>query len=212
MKLRLSHRFASLIFITVIGYTSNTIAESIHGSITFIKKPPLVGIAYIPFENENVPIVEIDQLDKQFTSKMAVIKSGEYITFKNSDIVEHNVYANDFKQSAKFDVGLMPPNGEKKVLIDWKEDIIVRVGCKIHPKMRTYLASIDTPYHKIIEFQKGAKEYTFTINNIPKYSQTLFFNIPKYDVVVLDLTVGTSWAMDITKKGKIRGHIKINKK
>lgn len=211
MKQKVSLCFNSLILVTAAGFSSIAIAQSISGTITFIKKPPMVGIAYIPSTTSNTIPAEIDQLDKQFTTKMAVIKPGDSVTFKNSDNVEHNVFANDVKESAKFDVGLMPPGGEKQIRVDWKENSIVRVGCKIHPKMRTYLASIDTPYHKIIEFQKGKQEYKFTINNIPKDSKALFFNIPKYDVVALDLSVGTSWTMDITKKGKVRGHITIEK-
>jgi plastocyanin len=194
------------------SYSSSTLATNISGTITFIKKPPLVGIAYIPSESTNENTTEIDQLNKQFTTKMAVIKPGHSVTFKNSDNVDHNVFANDKNQSAKFDVGLMAPGGEKQIKVDWKENSIVRVGCKIHPKMRTYLASIDTHYYEIIEFEKDKKEYSFTINNIPEDATTLMFNIPKYDVVTLDLTTGTSWSTDITKKGKLRGLISINKK
>ena len=166
MKRRLSPWCRQLILILIISLPSSAIAVSIHGTITFIKKPPLVGIAYVPAEQSSIADAEIDQLDKQFTSKMVVIKPGDSVTFKNSDNVEHNVFANDVAQSAKFDVGLMPPGEEKQIVVDWKENSIVRVGCKIHPKMRTYLASIDTPYHKIIEFENGKQQYSFTINNI----------------------------------------------
>ncbi|WP_153916184.1 plastocyanin/azurin family copper-binding protein [Shewanella sp. TC10] len=212
MKRRLSPWCRQLILILIISLPSSAIAVSIHGTVTFIKKPPLVGIAYVPAEQSSIADAEIDQLDKQFTSKMVVIKPGDSVTFKNSDNVEHNVFANDVAQSAKFDVGLMPPGEEKQIVVDWKENSIVRVGCKIHPKMRTYLASIDTPYHKIIEFENGKQQYSFTINNIPEGSEVLYFKVPKYDVVAIDITDSTSWTMDITKKNKIRGHVTIDKK
>lgn len=212
MTLRLKHWLSSAVFIATLGQSSYTLAKNISGTISFIKKPPMVGIAYIPSEASNSLKAEIDQLDKQFTAKMVVAKPGDSVTFKNSDNVDHNVFANDIKQSAKFDVGLMYPGGEKQVLVNWQENSIVRVGCKIHPKMRTYLAAIDTPYHEIIEFRKDKKTYAISIADVPESAQTLLFEIPKYDAVTIDLSTGSTWTADITKKGKLRGQITINQK
>jgi len=211
MQLRLVNVFRNLVIVLAIFSSNYAIADSIKGTITFIKKPPMVGIAYVPFANSAMSKTEIDQLDKRFTAKMAVVKPGDYVTFKNSDNVEHNVFANTPQQSAKFDVGLMSPGAEKRIKVDWNENSIIRVGCKIHPKMRTYLASIDSPYHKIIEFNKSIKKYTFTINNIPEDAKHFIFNIPKYDAVTIDLTTGILWTVDVSKKGKVRGQITINK-
>ncbi|MCL1067945.1 hypothetical protein L2735_14210 [Shewanella olleyana] len=172
----------------------------------------MVGIAYVPSQTVSEFSPEIDQLDKQFTTKMAVVNSGNKVIFKNSDNVEHNVFANDLSQSAKFDVGLMTPGGKKEITVDWQDNSIVRVGCKIHPKMRTYLASINTPFHKIIEFSKDTQEYTFVINNIPDDAKQVLFAIPKYDLITLDISSGSDWSSDITKKGKVRGQITIIKK
>jgi plastocyanin len=212
MKRKLRQWFSSAIIIATLSQSSYSLAKSISGTISFIKKPPLVGIAYIPSEDSYTSKSEIDQLNKQFTAKMVVAKPGDSVTFRNSDNVDHNVFANDIKQSAKFDVGLMYPGGEKQVLVNWQENSIVRVGCKIHPKMRTYLASIDTPHYEIIEFQKDKKTYTFTIANVPESANTLLFDIPKYDKVTIDLSTDSSWTAKITKNGKLRGNITINKK
>jgi plastocyanin len=212
MKLKLRQWFSSAIIIATLGQSSYTLAKSISGTISFIKKPPLVGIAYIPSEDSYTSKSAIDQLNKQFTAKMVVAKPGDSVTFRNSDNVDHNVFANDIKQSAKFDVGLMYPGGEKQVLVNWQENSIVRVGCKIHPKMRTYLASINTPHYEIIEFQKDKKTYTFTIANVPESANTLLFDIPKYDTVTIDLSTDSSWTAKITKNDKLRGNITINKK
>ncbi|MBQ4889075.1 hypothetical protein J8L86_04400 [Shewanella sp. MMG014] len=187
-------------------------AAEITGTISFIKKPPMVGIVYVPSSQSDQYAPVIDQVDKQFTSKMAVVNAGNLVTFKNSDDVEHNVFANDTSQSAKFDVGLMSPGGEKKIKVDWDKNSIVRVGCKIHPKMRTYLAAIDTPFHQILEFQKGTQEYTFSIKNVPADSNKVVFSIPKYDLLTVELTSGSIWTAEITKKGKVRGLLTINQK
>ncbi|MCL1144184.1 hypothetical protein [Shewanella gaetbuli] len=213
MKLTLASCFNRLILVATISVSAQINATTIKGTITFVKKPPLVGIAYIPIADisPTQETVVIDQIDKQFTTNMAVISSGGEVTFKNSDNVEHNVFANDAKQSAKFDVGLMQPGGEKKIKVDWQQNSIVRVGCKIHPKMRTYLSTINTPFHRIIEFEKGQQQYQFSLNQIPDNADIFSFKIPKYDAVNIDLLTGSSWEVDITKNGKIRGHITIIK-
>ena len=211
MKLKLSPLLACLMALSSVFISHATDATEIKGTISFLKKPPLVGIAYIPSQAENDRMAEIDQVDKQFTSKMAVVKPGQSVTFKNSDDVDHNVFANDPKQMAKFDVGLMQPGGEKEITVDWEEESIVRVGCKIHPKMRTYLTALNTPFFKVIEFTKGTSEYTFNLEQVPADAAKLIFRIPKYDPIEIDLTQGNSWQLDITKKGKTRGAITVSK-
>ena len=186
-------------------------AGDLSGTISFKKKPPLVALAYLPVQDKNVNTAVIDQKNKQFKTKMAVVKSGGTVVFKNSDEVEHNVFANDKKLSAKFDVGLMQPGGEKNIQIDWQENSIVRVGCKIHPKMRTYLAAVDTSYYQVLEFNKKEKTYDFQIADIPNDASTFKFSIPKYDEVTIDISKGSSWTVDITKKGKVRGQLTISK-
>lgn len=186
-------------------------ATSIQGTVTFLAKPPLVGIVYLPTKEQLKNSPSVDQIGKQFTEKMLVIPSNSSIKFKNSDDVDHNVFANDRKQNAKFDIGLMSPGDERNIMIDWKENSIVRVGCKIHPKMRTYLATLNTPYFRVLEFDKNRQKYRFEIENIPDGATTVILNIPKYTLVKIDISQGKSWEVPILKKGNVRGSIEVKK-
>ena len=142
---------------------------------------------------------------------MVVVPVGQSVKFKNSDAVDHNVFANDRKQNAKFDVGLMNPGGEKDITVDWQENTIVRVGCKIHPKMRTYIATVNTPYYQVLEFSKNSNEYNFKIDNVPENATSVILHIPKYDLIELDFSEDKAWELPIVKKGKTRGTLKVRK-
>ncbi len=183
-----------------------SLADTLKGKIQFTSKPPLAALVYIPSSKPSEHPMEIDQLDKAFTKKMLVVSPGEDINFKNSDTVNHNIFVNDLKYGAKFDVGLMPPGENKKIPVNWAENSIIRVGCKIHPKMRTYLANIKTEQYKIIEFEKDKQEYTFEIANLPNDTQKVIIKIPKYDTIEADISSQKPTSLPLLKRGKKRGH------
>lgn len=193
---------------------SNTVCQNNYWNCYVFRqtaKPPLAGLVYIPSNEQLKSAPLVDQLDKNFTRKMVVVPVGQSVKFKNSDAVDHNVFANDRKQNAKFDVGLMNPGGEKDITVDWQENTIVRVGCKIHPKMRTYIATVNTPYYQVLEFSKNSNEYNFKIDNVPENATSVILHIPKYDLIELDFSEDKAWELPIVKKGKTRGTLKVRK-
>ncbi|WP_373097593.1 hypothetical protein [Zhongshania sp.] len=184
---------------------------SFSGKISFTGNPPPAALIYVPGKALKAPEPEIDQVDKQFTKSIVVGAPGSTVLFKNSDQVEHNVFANDSKHKAKFDVGLMQTGGKKAISVDWEADAMIRVGCKIHPRMRAYIATVDARFHQVIEFNAEQKVFPINLKNIPAGSKKLVINIPKYDEIILELGNENQWSAAITKKGKKRGEITIAK-
>ncbi len=182
----------------------------IKGSIDFNGRPPLVGIIYVPSNEVKPAVPVIDQIDKTFTHKMVVVSQGEKVVFNNSDAVEHNVFANDANAGARFDVGLMKPGGQRHVAVGWKDGALVRVGCKIHPRMRTYLATINTQHYQILEFDKSQRHYEFSLE-VPDDAQSIILRIPKYDDVTVDISEGTLWQHPIIKMERSRGQLTLKK-
>ena len=191
--------------------TQTPLADTISGEIHFSSKPPLVALIYIPSASPSGLPADIDQIDKAFTKKLIVVSQGSSVNFKNSDSVDHNVFVNDLKHGAQFDVGLMAPGGNKHIKVDWSENSIVRVGCKIHPRMRTYLANIKTRHYTIVEFDKTKQRYQFEISDIPDDAGSVVVKIPKYDVIKLDIERKGSSKAPIVKRGKQRGEFFVNR-
>ena len=192
-------------------FVSCAFADTVTAELAFTKRPPFAGLIYLVDNKTTSSQVTVDQKDKQFTKKLQVGSSGQQIKFNNSDEVEHNIFTNETKHSANFDVGLMPPGATSAVELNWQENSIVRIGCKIHPKMRAYIANILSDYYQVIDFEKSKKTYQIQINDVPKTLTTMNLLMPGYKNMEFELQPGETKEVPISKKGKQRGTLKLSR-
>ncbi|PON15010.1 hypothetical protein C2W62_26060 [Candidatus Entotheonella serta] len=188
-------------------------ADTLEGTFTFTKRAPKVALVYFP-EDESLPVdtsTLVDQKNEQFTKRLLVTRKGVKATFQNSDAVNHNIFAHDEKAGVKFDIGLMAPGGSVQQEITWEEQV-VRCGCKIHPKMRLWIASISSRYYQTIEFEKKAKTASFTIENIPETLSKIKVWMPKYDPAEVALKAGETREISLVRKKKPRGVLQLTRK
>jgi hypothetical protein len=186
-------------------------ADTIKGKIEFVKKPPFTGILYIGDSGGDKKQPMIDQQDKAFTTKIAVGIPNDIIKFSNSDTFDHNIYANDAKQKVKFDVGLMTPGHSTKLKMVWPDDSLVRIGCKIHPKMRSYVANINSRFYHAFQFTKKVKSYQFSIAKVPDDKSQLTLIMPKYDKLTIELKKGESKTVEVKRKGKVKATLTLSR-
>ena len=192
--------------------TPQVMADVISGELTFTKKPPFTGILYVEGTGSSAKSPLVDQKDKAFTTKIAVGAPSNDIKFKNSDTFDHNIYANDSKQKVKFDVGLMTPGNDISMTMDWPQDTLVRIGCKIHPKMRGYIANVNSDHYHAFDFQKKVKSYKFSIEGVPGSADKVVLLMPKYDTQTITLAKGQTQTVDVTRKGKVRATLTLTRK
>ena len=208
-------RVTSLIAILLgaaISHAGLASADTLHGTFTFAKKAPQVALIYWP-EDTSLPTSRptvIDQQNKQFTQKLYVAPQGGHALFKNSDSISHNIFVNDKKAGVQFDIGLMQPGDNHTKEVEWNEKV-VRCGCKIHPKMKSWVASISSRYYKIIEFKKGQKEFQFSMNTFPEHLTKVKVWMPKYKEIELSIASGASKKVDLEKKGKPAGALTLTR-
>ena len=84
---------------------------------------------------EAEPVVVMDQVDKQFSPQVLVVKSGQSVVFPNSDQVRHHVYS--FSKPNDFEIRLY--SGNQAEPISFEHPGIVVLGCNIHDQMLGYL-------------------------------------------------------------------------
>ncbi|NQZ06868.1 MAG: hypothetical protein HRT35_06875 [Algicola sp.] len=203
---------APLIVAATLALTSiNGYADVVSGKLEFKKKAPFTGLLYVPGSGSSTKKPMIDQKGKAFTTKIAVGSPGNTIVFKNSDTFDHNIYANDAKQKVKFDVGLMTPNNSMQLKMDWPAETLVRVGCKIHPKMRGYVANVKTDHFYPFPFKKKVKSYDFKIIDVPSDKNQLILMMPKYGKMTIELKKGESKTIEVKRKKKVKGTLTISR-
>ena len=191
--------------------TQNCLADSLAGELNFTKSLPFVGILYFKDNSGSPNANSIDQKNKIFGHRLVPVSKDGALNFVNSDDYAHNIFANDIKKGIKFDVGLMPPGHNLSLKVDWQEDILLRVGCKIHPKMRAYVANISSRAYQIFNFEKRINTFPVAINNIDPELTRATLLLPKYDPIEIDITTGQTVTVDITKRGKIKGTLTLTR-
>ncbi|KZN56510.1 hypothetical protein [Pseudoalteromonas luteoviolacea] len=181
-------------------------AAVLTGELEFVKKPSFVGVVYAK-GGKGPSTAELDQSNKIFDKKAVVIGRNGEITFKNSDEFQHNIFANDPNSGVKFDVGLMNQGQTTKVAADWSENTLTRIGCKIHPKMRSYIANVNSDAYQVLPFTKKQKVYPIQLD-VGTHTEFVL-QIPKYDPVELKLAKGQQTSVDVMYKGKKRATLKL---
>lgn len=83
----------------------------------------------------NLPTAVMDQVDKQFSPKLLIVKQGQSVNFPNSDNIRHHVYS--FSKAKPFQLKLY--SGEPKAPIKFERQGVVVLGCNIHDSMVGYI-------------------------------------------------------------------------
>lgn len=183
--------------------------DDITGKIEFSKKPPFTGILYMEDTSASIQSADIGQKDKTFDKRIVVTSPDTSLSFTNSDPFDHNIYVNDILAKVEFEIGIIPSNGEETISVDWNDNSLVRVGCKIHPKMRSYIANIHSNHYQVLEFDKSQSVYEINLKNIPENISYLSLLIPGYESISLEINKGENKTVDLLKRGKTRGVLSV---
>jgi len=182
-------------------------AATLEGTFTF-EQPPRVALVYFS-EDTSLDVatqVVIDQKDKEFTQVLVVAPPGGTVAFRNSDDVQHNVFADDKEAGVAFDIGLANPQSLNSQTVTWKDGQVVRCGCKIHPKMQLWVAASASRYHRAVSFTPGSKEpVAFSLGDVPAAYRTVRVWLPRFDTQEVVLTPGTPTTLEIKRKDKVFG-------
>lgn len=190
--------------------STHALAGTISGEISFAKKPPQFAVIYVD-DGSQVNTQVLNQKDKEFSAPVVVGSQGGKVSLKNGDQVEHNIYSNDASSGVNFDVGLMSPGSSKEINVTWENDQLVRVGCKIHPKMRSYIATISSKHYQEFEFDRSKNRFEVNIENVPDSAKTVKMMLPKYDPIEVQLAPGAQLEIPITRKGAVKGSLTLTR-
>lgn len=203
----ITHSVKLVSAIIALGVSTFAAAGTLEGVLTFEKRNPYVGVAFFSDATDGGPEIcgALDQKDKAFSDMLVVGKTGCEIGFTNSDDTDHNIFANDLESGVSFDVGLIEPGGSAATTVSWSEGHLVRLGCKIHPKMVSYIANLPTRHFSVIEFVNGQSETHFAIGNVPDDASEVTVILQPLDPIVVEIQPGESKEVEVTRSGKAFG-------
>lgn len=118
------------------------------------------------------PVV-VDQVENIFTPPVVAVRSGEIVTFLNSDQANHNVRTMTSDAANQFNVFTGIGGSYKHQFASSGGDRPIRLSCDIHPWMRAWVYVFDHPRFAVTD-----KEGAFRIENIPPGEHRLILRQP----------------------------------
>lgn len=201
----------SLILVVLVALSLPSVADMVTGEFSFKRRAPFVGLVYVEEKNVTPLSVSLDQKDKTFSEKLVAATPDSKLTFTNSDGFDHNIFANDLVSKVQFDVGLIPGGGLSEVDVDWADGTLVRIGCKIHPRMRAYIANVRSMHQEVIEFDKTETEFTFELKDVPEDAKNIRIMLPGHEVISVALEKGESRNLQLVRRDRLVGTVQLTR-
>ena len=199
---------AGVIFCLSSALAKTGMAATIKGEINFKYTVPYTGLLYLYDEpNQAEENIEIQQKDREFNQKIFVAHPGTTIKFKNSDEISQNVFAYSLENNVNFDLGLIKPGESTEINVDWEPYSVVRIGSKVSPKARAYIANIPGALYSTLDLGPRIKTYEVTMNIHDREALSFGLWLPKYDPIKITLKPGEKIVFPLMKNGTKHGEI-----
>jgi hypothetical protein len=143
--------------------------------------------------------VLLDQHGCDYTPHMVAMVAGQKLKIRNSDDTLHNIHPRP-TINQEFNVGQPRKDMESEKSFD-KAEMLIPVGCDVHPWMRAYISVLSNPF-----FAVTGEDGTFTIKGLPagEYEiEAVHGKLGKEKAVSGKVTVkdGEAGKLDLTLKG-----------
>lgn len=162
-------------------------------------------VAYVYVENVRGRLVsgksvQIEQSNKQFRPRWAVVEKGTTVGFPNKDNIFHNVFSRS--PGNTFDLGLYR-KGESAKSHRFIRPGPVDVYCNIHPRMSASILVVPNRY-----FAKVKPDGSYTINGVPPGKRKVVAWAPSSEpnVAWVDVQDGQTTALDLKLTGRRKAH------
>jgi len=138
------------------------------------------------------------------------VPQGGELVIRNSDEVNHNVYADDAKQGVQFDIGLREPGRIDRLKANWPEGALFRLSCKIHSQMRGWVAVVSSRQAEVVSFDPRLRAKTQVLAGVPPQLQRLRILMPGVDPVEVNLKTDLGRELPLMKLGIRIGEVVLN--
>lgn len=101
----------------------------------------------------------LDQKGCQYSPSMVAVQAGQALKIRNSDPTLHNVH---FRPALNKEVNVGQPRPMESSRVFAKPEVLVPIGCDVHPWMRAHLAVLAHPF-----FAVSTEGGAFAIRNVP---------------------------------------------
>jgi plastocyanin len=158
-------------------------------ALVYVKNAPAGGAA-------PADAAVLDQEGCMYKPAFLAVRAGQPIKIRNSDDTLHNIHPRPTVND-EFNIG-QPRKGMETTRTFDKKEVLIPVGCDVHPWMRSYISVLDHPYFAVTD-----DDGDFEIKNLPAGDWEIEVRHPKAQPMTHKVTVkdGESAKADVTVKG-----------
>jgi carboxypeptidase family protein len=140
--------------------------------------------------------VVLDQHGCMYEPAMLGMQVNQPLKIRNSDDTLHNIHPRP-TVNAEFNIG-QPRKGMETTKTFDKEEVMIPVGCDVHPWMRAYISVLDNPFYAVTK-----DDGTFEIKGLPagEYEIEAFHGKLKSQDQKVTVKDGETAALNFTFKG-----------
>jgi plastocyanin len=154
-------------------------------------KSPVSGTYPAPAE-----AVTLDQKGCDYSPHMVTMQAGQGLKIRNSDDTLHNIHPRP-TANEEFNFGQAKQGMEKTRVFD-KPEVMIPVGCDVHPWMRAYISVFSNPFYAVTK-----EDGTFEIKGLPagEYEIEAFHGKLKGQTQKVTVKSGEATALNFAYKG-----------
>jgi Carboxypeptidase regulatory-like domain len=154
-------------------------------------KSPVSGTYAAPAEP-----VTLDQKGCDYSPHMVTMQAGQGLKIRNSDDTLHNIHPRP-TANEEFNFGQAKQGMEKTRVFD-KAEVMIPVGCDVHPWMRAYISVFSNPFYTVTK-----EDGTFEIKGLPagEYEIEAFHGKLKSQTQKVTVKSGEATALNFAYKG-----------
>lgn len=111
---------------------TDTEGNPIEGAVVEVLLPESMGSS-----SDAIPMLQVDQVDKEFVPTVTTVAVGSQVSFPNSDDILHHVYS--FSPAKTFNIPLYGMGENNDYFETFDTPGLVEIGCNIHDWMLAYI-------------------------------------------------------------------------
>jgi hypothetical protein len=140
--------------------------------------------------------VTLDQKGCDYTPHMVAMQAGQGLKIRNSDDTLHNIHPRP-TANEEFNFG-QAKQGMERVKVFDKPELMIPVGCDVHPWMRAYISVLSNPFFAVTK-----EDGTFEIKGLPEgeYEIEAFHGKLKSETQKVTLKSGEAATLNFSYKG-----------
>ena len=140
--------------------------------------------------------VELDQQGCMYKPHLVAVQVGQPIKIKNNDETLHNIHPRP-TVNQEFNIG-QPRKGMESTKTFDKKEVMIPVGCDVHPWMRAYISVLDHPFFAVTD-----EDGKYEIKNLPpgEYEVEAVHEKLKSQTGKITVKDGEKATLDLSYKG-----------